>query len=117
MKNIYTPLRIMFGLICLLLVIDKFYPLEFLGGCSLLGDSPIWVTCVYGFLEALMAITSLTGLKPRLTTYVGMAVFGSAVVFHLIQGTTDFGGAAVMVVFAILLRYLIYRDTMAQSNA
>ncbi len=115
MKNIYTPLRIIFGILCLIIGIDKFVP--FLGGCTINSEIPSWGSYAIGVLQLLVAVTSLIGIKPRLTTYVAMGVFSIGILLHLINGTYDIGGAVFMVVFAIVLRYIIYRDTMAQTAA
>lgn len=95
-------LLILFAIFCIAFGLDKF--LEFLPTCSLTSHIPKNGLMLIGVLEILIGISLLLKKKYTLTALrLAVAIMFGGVIFHLLKGTYDIGGAVIGVVLGVIL--------------
>ena len=100
-QNIFTIARILFGLFCLMIGLDKF--LDFLGGCTLQPITNQYLWMGLGVLQIATATGLLLNKYVDLALKVAIGIFIGAIVFHIFNDTFDVGGAIFGALAAVFL--------------
>jgi len=112
-QTFLNVLRIVFALFCIGFGIDKF--VTFLPACSLTEYIPLAGMYVTGIIELVLGGTLLFKKYELISLKILTAVSIGGFMFHLVTGSTDFGGALVCSFMGSLLIFAYKKQIQANS--